>query len=202
MIVNDIKSFEREFQSNRVIIIGGSNRNDIDVSLRKVYKFCEENGYDIRIVDFENASMDDVKNAIFTSTFFVTTKLVHIKNFNIIKARTEEEKINVEKGVLKEFIEIIKIIDSNTILLFTSEGQLDLSNQICKIVSEIGCLAHFTMTKQDLPNYVEKMINKEYKKAGKAEINYFLESINYSTQEVYNELSKLIDYTIDQPKIT
>lgn len=202
MIVNDIKSFEREFQSSRVIIIGGTNKNDMDVSLGKVYKFCKENGYDIRSVDFENASMDDIKNAIFTSTFFVTTKMVHIKNFNIIKARTEEEKINADKGMLKEFIELIKIIDSDTILLFTTDGQVDLSNQISKIVSEIGCLAHFTITKQDLPNFVEKKINKEYKKAGKAEINYFLESINYSTQEVYNELSKLIDYTIDQPKIT
>lgn len=202
MIVNDIKSFERELQSNRVIIIGGTNKNDIVLSLKKAYKFYEENGYDIRILDFENTSIDEIKNAIFTSTFFVTAKLVHVRNFNIIKARTEEEKINIDKGIIKELVELIRIVDSDTVLLFTIDGQIDLSNQVSKIVSEIGCLAHFVITKQDLPSFVEKLVNKEYKKAGRAEINYFLESINYSTQEVYNELNKLIDYTLDEPKIT
>ncbi|SEF74734.1 DNA polymerase III, delta subunit [Caloramator fervidus] len=201
MIVNDLKAFIKEMNNN-VFIVGGVDRKKIDYAIKKIYDFSQSNGYDLRIIDFELSSFDDIKNACFTSTFFLSKKLVHVKNFELIKVKGEDEKSSLDNIQVKDIVELIKNLDTDTILLLSYDGQIDLTNQISKIVSEIGCVANFSLTKQDLPLYIDKILNKEYKRIGKAEINYFLESINYSTEQIYNELEKLIDYTMDETRIT
>ncbi|WP_057978298.1 DNA polymerase III subunit delta [Caloramator mitchellensis] len=201
MLTNDLKEFEREFQNHNVFIIGGIEKDFIKNSIRKIYTLVDSKETDIRILDAETADFEEIKNACFTTTFFQSRKIVHIKKLNVIGI-SDNEKNAVDKNLVKNIIEIVKSLPDDTVLLITVELPLDLNNQLCKVVQEIGVVADYTWSKQDLPNYVDKMLNKNGKKIGKAEINYFLDAINYSQDYVKSEVDKLIDVSINEEKIT
>lgn len=195
MEVNNLVDFKKQIKNIKgPILIGGQEYSLINQSIEEIYSqinaFKEMN---INIFDGDNVEFDTIYNSCETSPFVSNLKIVHIKNFHLSMDNT---------SFINNLVKYINNIPPYTILLLTSNQDIDKNNNLVKIIKATGLIAEYKKLKGlDFQNYVYNYLKEKKKSITKANFTFIISEIGSSSENIDFELEKLISYLGDKENI-
>ncbi|MCX7951130.1 MAG: DNA polymerase III subunit delta [Clostridiales bacterium] len=188
MEVNNLIDFKKHVKNIKSpILISGQEYSLINLSIEEIYNQVNEfKEMNINIFDGDNLDFDTIYNACETSPFISNLKIVHIKNFHLAFNNTT---------LINNLTKYINNIPSYTILLLTTNQEIEKNNNFIRTIRATGLIAEYKKLKgTDFQNYVYNYLKERNKNITKANLTYLISEIGSSSENIDFELEKLISY--------
>lgn len=195
MEVNNLIDFKKQIkQIKSPILISGQEYSLINTSIEEIYnQISEFKEMNINIFDADNIDFDTIYNACETSPFISPLKIVHVKNFHLAINNTL---------FINNLSKYINNIPQYTILLLTTNQDIDKNNNLIKTIKATGLIAEYKKLKGiDLHSYVNNYIKERNKNITKSNLTFLISEIGSSSESIDLELEKLISYLGDKQNI-
>lgn len=203
MEIQSLKEFQNIIKTNSLsglVVIYGDEKTSIKESINTIYKliksFPEMN---IVTIEGDNITFDRILNACETVPFLSEQKVVHIKNPNFLVNTTDSSN----KDIIEKLSNYAKSISSNTILLLTSNEEVDEKSNLLKVAKGSGVILRYRALKGEaLQKWISDAFAKRGKEINKSEIFYLISEIGTSTDRLLLEIDKISFFALDEDIIT
>lgn len=184
-------------------LLYGENTYLIEREIKAIKKEFGEIVQGINYVAIEQNNLENLISELETPAFGYPSKLVIVKNCDLLKKETKTKKSkNLEVAIkLANYIEENIHILKTTILLIVEETA-ETANSLYKTIEKYGEIKEYTELKPaELSSQLKKICNAYKVDIDNETIKYIIETCGTSLQELINEIRKLIEYAGEGGKI-
>jgi len=146
--------------------------------------------------------ISQIEEMCHTMPFMSERRVIIIKNSGYFKPKGKAVSENSDKGISKDFANVIMSIPDSTCLIFFEE-EIDKRLKTVDAVKKAGIVVEFPIQKApDLAKWVINIAKSRGKQIDMVCASKIVENCGPLMNDIYNEIEKLILYTADRPKIT
>jgi DNA polymerase III subunit delta len=198
--LKDFQNLVKKDSLSGLVVIYGDEKATIKESISIIYgtitSFPEMN---IVTIEGDNITFDRILNACETVPFLSEQKIVHVKNPNFLVNATDSNN----KDTIEKLSSYAKNISHNTVLLLSSNEEVDEKNNLLKVAKGAGVLVRYRMLKGDaLQKWILDTFNKRGKEINKSDIFYIISEVGTQTDTLSMEIDKICFFALEEDVIT
>ena len=166
----------------------------VQVKLDEKVKSFDVDEININKYDLIENRSEDILEDLRTVSFFSDRKIVIVKNLNNV--------LKEEEYLINEWINYLNKPNEDVILFIILEEMIDSETQLGKAIFNNAYIEEVKqLTKDDYPNYVNKMVKKYNYTIDEIATEELLERTNNDLTMISQELEKLVLFTYDTKHI-
>ena len=197
---------------NSLYLLYGEERFLLENALKKINKLFGDRIEGINYIKIDNNNVTGIISDIETPAFGYQAKLIIAKDTGLFqkakRGKKEEDKKASKKDEnkfenrLAEYVEEnIDMINDSVILVFVEED-VD-KNKLYKTIEKLGVVCNFEKQKPiDLVRRLKAICNAYKVNVDGSTLNYLIENVGTSLQDLINEIRKQIEYVGENGIIT
>lgn len=197
---------------NSLYLLYGEERFLLENILKKINKLFGDRIDGINYIKIDNNNVTEIISDIETPAFGYPTKLIIAKDTGLFqkakRGKKEEDKKTSKKDEnkfenrLAEYLEEnIDMINDSIILVFVEEDAD--KNKLYKTIEKLGVVCNFERQKPiDLAKRLKAICNAYKVNVDGSTLNYLIENVGTSLQDLINEIRKQIEYVGENGTIT
>lgn len=195
----------------QVSVIYGDEDFLIERHLRDIIKrvlgdYPVTNSYALEILEDERATITHIINACQSMGMFSTDKVVVVKNFFLLNAKTDKEISPKDEFELENLQQNLKNIDPGTRLVFVNNGNVDNRKKFVKFLKSFAAMSEYksfaSWEGEKVIDWIKTQVKTQQKTIEEKAAYLLYTLVGENLRMLDSEIRKIITYIGSSPQIT
>lgn len=147
----------------------------------------DQKDMNLNILNDENLEVDNLLSIVETYPFFAEKRVVIVRDSNFFQKGTRKDE-----GA--KFIPFVENLSDYSVLIFV-ENKVEKNNALYKAINKHHVVVEFAkLDNKKLASWINKEVKKNNLTISNQALNYFIDNMDNSMEQIFNELQKLFNF--------
>lgn len=206
--IEDLKKIMAKEECGFLILVGGVEKTLIPEAVSTICSGIEVlPELNIITLTGDSINYDEIVNACESLPIISSRRVVHIKNIpglgkSVDKDEADDKSKSESVVWLPYLLSYAKAVPKDTILLISSQQELDGKNKLVAEAKSSGYLLEFKTRKgEELTHSISQLFEERGKKISRADLMYLISCTGGTFEAIEREVEKLCSFAINEDTI-